>query len=277
MVREITGFSNPLVKQVRALRDKKHRRADGRFLAEGLRILTEALDAGIAPQMLWRTAESAGHPLVARLEAAAGEVFETTADILSKLSGKDNPGSVIGVYSERLTPLEDLDRGAAPIWIVAERLRDPGNLGTILRTGDAVGAGGLILIDDCTDPFSVEAVRASMGAIFTQTVTAASWGDFIGWLRGGVGQLVGTSLNTATDYQDAKYDAPTFILVGNESQGLPKDYEAACDLLVKMPMRGRADSLNAAVATAVMAYEVLNQSRRREPGDGGMARQRFDR
>ena len=264
-VREITGFSNPLVKQVRSLRDKKHRRAEGRFLAEGLRILTEALDAGIAPEMLWRTPDSADHALVKRLERAVsdagGEVFVTSADILSKLSGKDNPGSVVGVYAEWLTPLEVLDRSSADIWIVAQALRDPGNLGTILRTGDAVGAGGVILIDDCTDPFSVEAVRASMGAIFTQSVTTARWDEFIPWLRGGPGQLVGTSLNTTTDYQAARYETPTFILVGNEAQGLPADYEAACDVLVKMPMLGKADSLNAAVATAVMAYEVLNQRR----------------
>jgi RNA methyltransferase, TrmH family len=261
MVREITGFSNPLVKQVRSLRDKKHRRTEGKFLAEGLRILTEALDAGVAPEMLWRTPDSAGHPLVRRLEAAAGEVFVTNADILSKLSGKDNPGSVVGVYAEFPKPLEVLDRTRADIWIVAQALRDPGNLGTILRTGDAVGAGGLILIDDCTDPFSVEAVRASMGAIFTQSVTMARWPEFIEWLRSGPGQLVGTSLNTTTDYQAARYESPTFILVGNEAQGLPADYETACDLLVKIPMQGKADSLNAAVATAVMAYEVLNQRR----------------
>lgn len=265
MVREITGFSNPLVKQVRSLRDKKHRRAEGKFLAEGLRILTEALDAGVAPEMLWRTPDSADHPLVKRLEAAAGEVFVTSADILSKLSGKDNPGSVVGVYAEFPTPLDALDRTRADIWIVAQALRDPGNLGTILRTGDAVGAGGLILIDDCTDPFSVEAVRASMGAIFTQSITTARWDEFIAWLRSGPGQLVGTSLNTTTDYQAARYEAPTFILVGNEAQGLPADYETACDLIVKMPMLGKADSLNAAVATAVMAYEVLNQRRSKTP------------
>lgn len=267
MPREITGFSNPLVKQVRSLRDKKHRRAEGLFLAEGLRILTEALDAGIAPRMLWHAPESGAHPLVRKLaeatEAAGGDVFVTSTDILSKLSGKDNPGAVIGVYPEMLTPLDALDRASAGIWLVAERLRDPGNLGTILRTGDAVGAGGLILIDDCTDPFSVEAVRASMGAIFTQKVATARWADFIAWLRSGPGQLVGTSLNTDNDYQDPRYQAPTFLLIGNESQGLPEAYEKECDLLVKMPMLGKADSLNAAMATAVMAYEVLNQRRRR--------------
>ncbi|MEP6785087.1 MAG: RNA methyltransferase [Sphingomonadales bacterium] len=262
MPREITGFSNPLVKQVRGLREKKHRRESGMFLAEGLRILTEALDAGIAPEMLWRTPDSAAHPLVQRLEAVADETFVTSADILSKLSGKDNPGSVVGVYRELSMPLSELDRARSGIWIVAQALRDPGNLGTILRTGDAVGAGGLILIDDCTDAFSVEAVRASMGAIFTQSVTTAAWPEFMAWLRTGPGQLVGTSLNTDIDYQTPRYAAPTFILVGNEAQGLPPAYEAECDLLVKMPMRGKADSLNAAVACGVMAYEVLNQQRR---------------
>ena len=263
MPRLITGFSNPLVKQVRALRDKKYRRVEGLFLAEGLRILTEALDVGIAPVMLWRTEDSAAHPLVQKLEAVAGEVLVTSADILSKLSGKDNPGSVIGVYREHPSTLDSIDRATADIWIVAERLRDPGNLGTILRTGDAVGAGGLILIDDCTDPFSVEAVRASMGAVFTQIIVQARWDEFLPWLRSGPGQLVGTSLNTEIDYQTPVYTTPVFLMVGNEAHGLPLGYEAECDLLVKMPMRGKADSLNAAVATAVMAYEVLNQQRRR--------------
>src|SRR6185295_4857866 len=142
-------------------------------------------------------------------------------------------------------------------------LRDPGNLGTILRTGDAVGAGGLILVDDCADPFSVEAVRASMGALFTQKIAAARWETFVAWLRGGPGQLVGASLGAATDYRDADYESPTFLLVGNESQGLPPAYEEACDLLVKIPMLGKADSLNAAVAVAVMAYEVIARRRGR--------------
>jgi RNA methyltransferase, TrmH family len=266
--REISGFSNPLVKAVRALRDKKHRKADGRFLAEGLRILTEALDAGHVPEMLWHAPATANHPLVRSLtaatEAAGGEVFVTTEDILSKISGKDNPQSVIGIYPSFLTPIEQIDRASAPIWLVAERLRDPGNLGTILRTGDAVGAGGLILIDDCTDPFSVESVRASMGALFTQSISQCSWAEFIAWLRTGPGMLVGTSLNTEHDYQAPRYQPPVFLLTGNESQGLPEAYEADCDLLVKMPMMGKADSLNAAVATAVMAYEVLNQMRTRQ-------------
>ena len=266
MRRTITGFSNPTVKFLRSLRDKKHRRMERCFLAEGLRLLTDARESGRIPEMLVMAEGRDPHPLLDLLEAdvlaAGGEVIETSVDILGKITGKENPQAVAGVFGEFKTGLDTLDRTAAPIWLVAQALRDPGNLGTMLRTGDAVGAGGLILLDDCADPFSVEAVRASMGAIFTQQVVLARWEDFLPWLRSGPGcehggQLVAASLREAVPYRGAPYAAPCFIMVGNESRGLPEDYELACDLRVTMPMRGRADSLNAAVAAAVLAYEVL--------------------
>ena len=260
MPRQITAFSNATVKLLRALREKKARRAEGLFLAEGLRILTEARDSGRLPEIVTFSPEGARHPLAAEIiaatEAAGGDAVETTPDILSKMSGKDNPQMLLGAYRQPGTSLDTLDRSAAPLWIVAQALRDPGNIGTILRTGDAAGAGGLILIDDCADAFSVEAVRASMGAIFTQQVATARWEEFVPWLRGGEGQLVGTSLKATHDYLEAKYRQPCFLLIGNEQQGLPPDYETECDLLVKIPMGGRADSLNAAMAAAVMAFAI---------------------
>ena len=228
MPRQITAFSNPLVKQVRGLREKKNRRAEGLFMAEGLRILTEALEAGHVPRILFFGAGTS-HPLldalIAATESAGGEAIETNSDILHKLSGKENPQVVLGVYEAFSTDLTGLDRSSADLWIVAQALRDPGNLGTILRTGDAVGAGGLILVDDCVDPFSVEAVRASMGALFTQKIAAADWGSFLRWLRSGEGELIGTSLNASQDYQQPHYRKPAFVLVGNEAQGLPEAYE----------------------------------------------------
>lgn len=260
MPRTVTAFSNPTVKRLRSLRDKKARREEGLFLAEGLRIIAEARDSGRLPEIVMFSAEGARHPLaseiIAAIEAAGGEALETTADILSKTSGKDNPQMLVAAYRQRETGLAEIDRSAAPLWFVAQALRDPGNIGTILRTGDAVGAGGLILIDDSADPYSVEGVRASMGAIFTQQVAKARWSDFIAWLRSGPGQLVGTSLKATDDYLDVRYEQPCFLLIGNEQQGLPPDYEAECDLLVKIPMAGRADSLNAAMAAAVMAFQV---------------------
>ena len=260
MPRQVTAFSNATVKQLRSLRDKKGRRSEGMFLAEGLRILAEARDSGRLPEIVAFSPEGAKHPLAAEIiaatEAAGGDAIETSPDILSKMSGKDNPQMLLGAYRQPDAALERIDRSAASLWIVAQALRDPGNIGTILRTGDAVGAGGLILIDDCADPFSVEAVRASMGAIFTQRVATVRWEEFLPWLRSGDGQLVGTSLKATNDYLEADYRRPCFLLVGNEQQGLPEAYEAECDLLVKIPMAGRADSLNAAIAAAVMAFAI---------------------
>jgi RNA methyltransferase, TrmH family len=263
MRRTIAGFSNPTVKFLRSLREKKHRKQERRFLAEGLRLLTDAREAGRLPEMLVMASGREQHPLLQALEAdvaaAGGEIVEMDEAILAKVTGKDNPQAVCGVFAEFDTRLEGLDRTSAPIWLVAQALRDPGNLGTMLRTGDAVGAGGLILIDDCADPFSVEAVRASMGAVFTQRLAQARWDEFVGWLRKGDGQLVAASLRDAVPYREAAYASPCFVLVGNESRGLPQDYEDSCDLRVTIPMLGRADSLNAAVAAAVLAYEVRAQ------------------
>ena len=260
MPREISSFSNETVKRLRALRDKKARREEGLFLAEGLRILAEARDMGRLPEIIAYSDKGPLHPLaatiIAECEAAGGDVIVTSPDILTKMSGKDNPQAILGAFRQPDTSLATIDRSASPLWLVAQALRDPGNIGTILRTGDATGAGGLILIDDCADPYSVEAVRASMGAIFTQRVATVTWDEFLPWLRAGPGELVGTSLNTTHDYLQPTYAQPCFVLIGNESQGLPADYEAACDVLVKLPMLGRADSLNAAVAAAVMAFAV---------------------
>ena len=260
MPRQVTAFSNETVKRLRALRDKKARRSEGLFLAEGLRIIAEAHDTGLLPEIIAFSAEGAKHPLAAEIiaaaEAAGADAIETTPDILSKMICKDYPQLLLGGYRLPDTSLDLIDRSKSDLWIVAQALRDPGNLGTILRTGDAVGAGGLILVDDCVDPFSVEAVRASMGALFTQAIATARWEEFTAWLRAGEGQLVGTSLKATGDYLDARYEKPCFLLIGNEQQGLPPAYEAECDSLVKIPMAGRADSLNAAMAAAVMAFAI---------------------
>ncbi|HKP34829.1 MAG TPA: RNA methyltransferase, partial [Sphingomicrobium sp.] len=217
MPRQVSAFSNSTVKLLRSLRDKKARRAEGLFLAEGLRILTEARDSGCLPEIVAFSAEGAGHPLAAEIiaatEAAGGDAIETTPDILTKMSGKDNPQMLLGAYRQPDTDLARIDRARAPLWIVAQALRDPGNIGTILRTGDAAGAGGLILLDDSADPFSVEAVRASMGALFTQAIAIARWPEFVEWLRRDEGHLAGTSLKASQDYLAAEYQRPCFLLI----------------------------------------------------------------
>ncbi len=260
MVDTLTSPANPTLKSIRALHDKKHRRADGRFLAEGLRIVTEALEAGVVPEVLVFADANAGHPLVQRLiaatEGAGGQAIATTPAMLSRLTLKDNPQAVVGVFRARPTPLERLEPEGKPLWLVLQQVRDPGNLGTIMRTGDAVGAGGVILLDDCCDPYGVEAVRASMGAVFTQSLTLAEGPAFFAWAKGR-GFVAGAALTEAVDYRAVDYPPPTFLLLGNEQAGLPPAYAARCDVRVKLPMHGRADSLNVAVAAGVLAYHVI--------------------
>ncbi len=261
----ITSFTNTTVKLLRSLHDKKARQNDGLFLAEGMRVVTEAIDAGIYPIILAHGVSVRTHPVLQRLVDATlgsgGRVIETNDDVLAKIARKDNPQMVVAAFPMRSLTLNALDRTAMNIVLVLEGLKDPGNLGTILRTGDAVAASAVILIDQCCDPFSTEAVRASMGALFTQKLAHASWVEFEPWLRAAPAQLVGATLNTSHDYQAVAYKKPTFIFMGNEQSGLPPAYEQACDALVKIPMLGKADSLNVAISTAVLAYEVVNQQR----------------
>ena len=263
MITDISSPATPVFKSLKSLIEKKARREQGLFLAEGLRVCTEALANGHVPRTLIFAADAEDHPLTAALITATvarrGTVLRASRDLLHRLTAKDNPGAVAAAYAIPDTALVGVDRDVAELWVVAENLKDPGNLGTMLRTCDAVGAGGIILIGQCCDPFSLEAVRASMGALFTRRVAQASWGEFLPWLRGGPGQLVGAALDGAFDYRQHRFVTPTFMFMGNEQSGLPADYAAACDALVKLPMKGTADSLNVAVATAVLLYTALAQ------------------
>ncbi len=256
--REISSLTNDTIKAVRALHLKKAREETGTFLAEGLKFIGEALDLGQSPKQLLVGKDARPHPLLERARAetlaAGGEVIVVTREILEKVSRKDNPQTVLAVFDQKFLPLDDLDPARSPCWVALEQVRDPGNLGTIIRTADAAGCGGVILIDDCVDPFSVEAVRATMGSIFAVSVSRTTRAEFLAWRARWPGSVVGTRLDATHDYRTAPYRHPTLILMGNEQAGLTDELAAACDLTVKIPMRGRADSLNLAIATGVMVY-----------------------
>ena len=181
-------------------------------------------------------------------------MIQVTQDILAKVSRRDNPQAVVGVFSQVFRPLEDLKPEAARCWVALHRVRDPGNLGTIIRTADAAGCGGVILVGECCDPYSVEAVRATMGSIFAVPLVKADEDAFSAWRVAWPGSVVGALLSATQDYRRADYTAPILLLMGNEQQGLPPEMSGLCDVNVKIPMRGRADSLNLSVATGVMIY-----------------------
>ena len=256
--RVVTSLTNPTVKAVRALHLRKERDATGLFVAEGLKNVTEGVELGHAPRILMYGKEAAGHPLLkqalqATLEAR-GETIEVTQEILAKVSRRDNPQAVVGVFAQTFRPLAVIDPAAAPCFVALHRVRDPGNLGTIVRTADAAGCGGVILVGECCDPYSVEAVRATMGSIFAVPLARASEAEFAAWRKAWPGSVVGTLLSATVDHRAADYRRPALILMGNEQQGLPPDMAALCDVAVKIPMRGRADSLNLSVATGIMIY-----------------------
>jgi len=262
MIKQITSAANPLIKQVRALERKRERARSGLFLAEGARLVLEAEEAGSRPEILLFSAEALARPavraLVARCDAAGVRCVETSERLLVQITRRENAQNLIAVYRQRRVPLAALDPRGHGLWVALQEVRDPGNLGTILRTADAVGAGGVILLGDCCDPFSVETVRASMGSIFAVALAESGFEELRQWCRVGGARLVGTSLR-ATRRHDALPPAaggPTVLLMGNEQSGLPAEMEAGCDELVRIPMRGRADSLNLAVATAVTLYAL---------------------
>ncbi len=260
--RLITSLTNDTVKAIRALHMRKEREATGLFLAEGLKFIGEALDQDRAPRTLLVGLEARPHPLLDRAKAATwaagGEVVTVTHPILEKISRRENPQTVLGVFEQAFTPLDGLIRDAAPCWVALEQVRDPGNLGTIIRTADSAGCGGVILIGDCVDPFSVEAVRATMGSVFAVAIARATPAEFLAWRQTWPGSVVGTRLDAGVGYREADYQRPTLVLMGNEQAGLTDALAAACDVNVKIPMRGRADSLNLAVATGIMIYAVTD-------------------
>jgi TrmH family RNA methyltransferase len=256
--RTITSLANPTVKAARALHLRKERDETGLFLAEGLKIVTEAVELGHAPKILLHSADAAGHTLVRQAadatRKARGEVIEVSRDILAKISRRDNPQTVLAVFEQVFAPLASLEPKSARCWVALQAVRDPGNLGTIIRTADAAGCGGVILVGDCCDPYSVEAVRATMGSVFAVNIAKAAVDEFIAWRKTWPGSVVGTLLTATEDFRAADYRDPALILMGNEQAGLPPELAAICDVNVKIPMRGRADSLNLAVATGVMIY-----------------------
>ena len=261
--RLITSLTNDTVKAVRALHMRKEREATGRFLAEGLKFIGEALDQGRAPKLLLVGEDARPHPLLERAKAetraAGGEVVVVTHAILEKISRRENPQTVLGVFEQIYTSLAAIEPTSAPCWVALEQVRDPGNLGTIIRTADAAGCGGVILIGDCVDPYSVEAVRATMGSVFAVAIARATPAEFLAWRQGWPGSVIGTRLDATHGYREAAIQHPALIVMGNEQAGLTDELAAACDVNVKIPMRGRADSLNLAVATGIMVYAVTDE------------------
>jgi len=259
-VKTITSLTNPTIKDIRGLALAKNRKESGLFVTEGMKLVADAVEEDWPIKILVYGAKVADHPVVKRVATTAhargGDVLEVSEAVLSKITRRDNPQMVVGVFEQKLTPKGEIKPGPTGVWVALEGIKDPGNLGTIIRTADAVGAEGVILVGDTVDPFGVEAVRATMGSIFHMKLARMSVDEFKAWRKGWPGIVVGTHLSGKSDYRTIDYDRPVMLFMGNEQSGLPEDLAATCDHLVKIPQAGRADSLNLAIATGVMLYEI---------------------
>jgi TrmH family RNA methyltransferase len=259
--RTITSLTNDRIKAIRALEMRKVRKETGLFVAEGTALLVTARDNGFVPETLVYRAGSAAsgiaHGLVTHALDAGAEVLEVSGAVLAKLASIDNPQTLLGVFRQRFVAPPDPKRlNDSETWLALEEIRDPGNLGTIIRTADATGCSGVILAGTTCDPYAPECIRATMGSIFAVPIAKMARSDFLALAQSWSGEVVGTHLRGSDDFRSVRYREPQLIVMGGEGPGLTDELAAACSKLVKIPMSGNLDSLNLAVATALMLYQV---------------------
>jgi len=261
----ITSKSNQAIKQYRKLLDRKERQQTGLALVEGVRIVIEAVTQGVdieclivAPELL---VSSVGQQAVSQMEQSGGPVLVVSGPVFQTLSQKDGPQGIAAVIRQRWEMLDHLSPARGALWAALDSVQDPGNLGTILRTLDAVGGDGVILLDHCTDPYGPTAVRASMGSVFSQRLIKTTTDQFIEWKQGQGVAVVGTSGDSNQDYHLMEYPDPLIVMMGSERQGLTTVQMEICDNLVQIPMVGQSDSLNLSAAAAIVLYEIFNQRR----------------
>ena len=261
----ISNINSHAIRHIRRLRLHEERERTGLCYIEGLRFVDQAVSQGAIIETLVVSRPLLNHPyahrLVNRLQRNGTPILYVAPDVLHGISLVHDPQGLGAIVKQRWKRLADIKAEEKLCWIALSVVRSPGNLGTLLRTSEAVGGAGVILLDESTDPYDPTTVRATMGALFAQRFVRATINEFVQWKQRNHCMLVGTSPSAKEDYHAITYRHPTILLMGEERKGLPADLQAHCDLMVQIPMVGKSDSLNLAIATSVMLYEVFNQRR----------------
>lgn len=259
-----------IVKQVRQLRGPAERERTGTYYIEGARIVAQAIEAGaevtlgvIAPELI-----EGAHAVntVEALRATGAPMVELSASAFESISFKENLQGIGAVVKRRISSLADISKTEARVWVALDGVGNPGNLGAIMRTCDAVGAAGLLLLGATTDPHHPTAVRASMGSLFALRIIRTNFAELVRWKRKHGYTVIGTTPDVEQEYQQVTYPSPAILLMGSERLGLSPQQQEACDMLVRIPMIGTCDSLNLGVATSIVLYEIFQQQRRNEAG-----------
>jgi len=261
----ITSLSNTRIKAIRKLRNRKQREASGVAYIEGLKIVGEALEQGAAIQeLIWcpdLLNSDFGRNLIATCEQIGVSMLEVNSQVFESISLKEGPQGIAAVIKQKRMCIEDLDSGKLNFGVALHAISDPGNLGTIIRTCDAVGCRYLFLLDQTTDPYDPNAVRASMGALFSVNIIKVRSDQFLAWAREHAIMVVGSSDKAELDYVEFDYPERMILLMGSEREGLPEEVVAKCSKLLRIPMTGKSDSLNLSIATGILLYEYFNRQR----------------
>jgi TrmH family RNA methyltransferase len=261
----ISSAANPLVKRVRLLADRKHRRRESAFLVQGIQPVWQAVEAGSDVEVLIVAPDLLRHPgavaMVAAQEAAGVRVARLSGELFGRITDRDSPPGLAAIVRAAPVTIADVAASPSSLVVALHSVGNPGNLGTIIRTASAAGASGVILIGPSADPYDPAAVKASMGALFTVPVaTAVSAAEFLAWAREGGVRVAATSARGSVTCWDADLRPPLAVLLGSEGSGLPEDVLDAADLRVAIPMTGTAESLNLSVAAGILLYEVRRRT-----------------
>jgi TrmH family RNA methyltransferase len=265
----ITSNSNPKIKKILALRERRARKKSSQFLIEGFREIERSLN-GIYPLIsLFVCSEfflgKNENALIEKIRLKGNvEVFSCSKSVFKKISYRDRPDGLLAIAEQKHLKIEDLEKIVQKkdaFILIAESIEKPGNLGTILRSSDAAGVDAVIVCDPCTDIFNPNVVRASIGTLFTQKVFELSFEEVFSLLKKYRIKIVATSPQAEMEYTQSDLSLPLSILVGTEQYGLSKKWLEEANLLIKIPMKGIADSLNVATATTLVLYEVLRQKK----------------
>lgn len=259
----ITSLANEQIKAIRKLRDRKFRDETGLFFIEGTRIVFEALDQNkeiqkiIYSQSLIRS--DTANRLVVNAKNKGIEILEVSEEVFHSISHKEGAQGISAVMKQHWSDVRKLSEYFSGLWIALNEIADPGNLGTIIRTADAVGAAGIILIGNCTDPYDPTALRANMGGLFSIDLVKMDLDSFVELVENNKIEVIGTSDSADQNYRSVKYPKDMVLLMGSERQGIDPTLVSICRSIVKIPMMGKCDSLNLAIATGIILYEIFNQ------------------
>ena len=263
MVIQITSLQNPRIKEMIRLRDGRHRRKQGRILIDGTREIERAVGAGIVPSELVYCPElrdeAAVCDILGKAEEQGAELIEVPAHVFEKVAFGARAEGVVAVAPTPQAALADLSLAADALVVVLEGVEKPGNVGAVLRSADASGAGAVIVADGRTDLFNPNAIRASLGTIFAVPVAEATSGETLAWLRERGFSVFAARVDGSIVYTEADFRASCAIVLGSEADGLTGVWSGEGVQAVRLPMLGVADSLNVSVSAAVILYEAVRQ------------------